>query len=669
MVSGHVASPGPDGSRDPGATRPARLVVLKTARPSASAGGLLGVLLVLGWCLHDLAVFLTSGRPAEAAGLVPGWLVALALGGLLGAALSRAPRLAVFCALVAFAAALLALQWRASFSSAELLLPREIGLLLTAWLVATRVGVATGAERRHAGAHTALALGILACVANARLHHTRPDVSAWLAGAAVVVLVAGFLRRASARLAASALALSVVAFRVGTEASSSLALPRPDLAPPVAAAAPGARSLVLIVLDTVRADHLGFFGHTRDTTPRIDAFAREHARAYRSARSTSSETIPSHASLFSGLQPKPAQLLYDGAGDRPGESFLGHVPLAERLRESGYRTGAVLSNGMLAHQRGLDRGFERYDDRPSSFVGPYLALGQLRGRSLLLGHKPYRTGALITDEALAWLDSLEPREPFLLVVNYMDAHGPYIPEPPYDRFFGEGHPRDPLVNDPAERELYPLLYDRELRYLDDQVGRFLDGLVERGLFDDSVVILTADHGEAFGEHGLWVHGWMLYDELIHVPLFVKPSGARSPATVDEPTSGADVYRIALEELGLEPPPPVAFATAAEWNHVQSRPDGPFDVPLEEIQRDVVTWLEGSTKFIVSSKGKVEAYDLARDPDERSPLPLEEAAVEAARRRAEAWWKEYPRLRRAAPKLDADTQRRLEELGYAETSPE
>jgi arylsulfatase len=644
--------------------------VLKEGRLTASGGGVLGFLAVLGWCLHDLAVFLLAGWPAEVLGLVPGWLVGLGVGAVLGALLAGARWRAYVVLLVAFAAAAFLVRHWESYSAAEMLLPRQVGLLALAWIVAVRLGSSAQGERRPAGTHAALTIGFLGASLLAHLQNARTGLSVWLPVASGVVLAAGFLGRAGLRLTLSALALVPCVLYVGRQALRSLELPRPDLTPPSATAASGARSLVLIVLDTVRADHLSFFGHARETTPRIDAFAREHARAYLNARSTCSETVPSHASLFAGLQPKPAQMLYN----RGAEGYLGRVPLAERLRAAGYRTGAVLSNGMLTHVRGLDRGFERYDDQPGSYVGKYLALGQLWGSSLLLGHKPYRLGHRITDRALAWIDSLRPGEPFFLVLNYMDAHGPYIPAPPYDHAFEDRRPRDPLENDALrERDLFPLLYDRELRYLDKQVGRLFDGLVARGRFEDSVVILTSDHGEAFGEHGFWVHGWMLYDELIHVPLFVKSAGPARPARErpahTEPTSGADVYTIAMQELGLEPPPSVPALTLAEWNYTRMKPEVLTKIPLAELQRDIVTWLEGTTKYIVTTKGAVEAYDLARDPGERSPLPLDEAALDAARARAKTWWKEYPRVRHAALELDADTRRRMDGLGYTEGAQE
>ncbi len=635
---------------------------LRIARFSARGGALLGGFVVLGWCLHDLGVFATSGRPAEVSGLAGPWFVALFLGTLLGALCARRPVFALAGLFLALLWVAFAMSLRSSLSAAERLLPREVFLFLGAWILGARAGSSPIAGARAGSARLGISLGILGCILNARVHHVKLELSWWLGLAALAALALGFLRGAVLRRVATALVVLAPATRIGAEAWSEQRLPRADLAPPARAAGPGAKDLVLIVLDTVRADHLSFFGHGRETTPHIDAFAREWAVAYPQARSTCSETVPSHASLFAGLQPKPAQLLFD----RPDEPFLGRVPLAERLRQEGYRTCAVLSNEMLTHSRGLDRGFEHYDDQRSSWVGDYLALGQICGESLLFGHKPYREGRIITDRALAWIDSLADEGAFFLVLNYMDAHGPYIPPPPYDRFFAEGAPRDPLVNDAAaERELFPLLYDRELRYLDEQVGRLLSGLEERGLFEETVVILTADHGEAFGEHDFWVHGWMLYDELIHVPLFVKPAGARSETTREEPASGAEIYGIALDELGLAPLPPVPAATSGEWNYIRMRPSMLTDLPRESLERDLVTWLEDGVKFIVSSKGVVEAYDLEQDPGERSPLPLDATALEAARERARRWWQEYPRPQRKAPELDAETLRRMGGLGYVD----
>ncbi len=635
-------------------------------RLSTRDGALLGALVPLGWSLHDHAVFLISGRPIEAVGLILSSVVAVVLGALLGAAFARRRSLLFAALAAALVAALLANANRSSLSQAERHLPRMLFVAFGAW------GAAAFFRARGARLATwrlGLSAGVLACALHtavyAVLRSGKLEVSSWLGLAAVAALALGFARRSSARRVATALAVLAPACWVAWRAWDDSKLPRADLPRPAAREpAADAANLLLIVLDTVRADHLSFYGHERETTPSIDAFAREHAVAYLNARSSCSETVPSHASLFTGLQARPAQYLFA----RPESPEAQRPTLADILREQGYRTGAIIANGMLTHELGLDRGFEHYDDRKSAWVGSYLALGQLRGKHLLLGHKPYRDGAVITALALSWIDSVARDGPFFLAVNYMDAHGPYIPPPPYDRFFGDDAPRDPLVND--EVELFPLLYDRSLRYLDEQVARLLAGLEERGLFDPTIVILTSDHGEAFGEHGLWSHGWMLYEELIRVPLFVKPITARAEARIAEPTPGARVYHIALRELGLEAPAAlddVVPEVIGEWHYGRVRPFVRTILARSELERDLVTWFEGGIKFIVSSKGAVEAYDLERDPLERAPLTLGEETVEAARGRARRWWDAQPKRKLDAPQFDDDTLRRLQELGYVEGS--
>ena len=198
-----------------------------------------------------------------------------------------------------------------------------------------------------------------------------------------------------------------------------------------------APNLLLIVLDTVRADHLAPYGYHRVTTPRIDAFANERATRYTRARSAGTYTLPSHASLFTGLYPSVHGADHPRAEGQSGVSrwtlrpALGLRPdvptLAEVLHEHGWRTAAIVANNVfLHHSFGLDRGFERYDDRDTAWTNEYLALAQYAGFALRTGHLLYRDGDEITAEALRWIDG-EGARPFFLMLNYMDAHAPYMP--------------------------------------------------------------------------------------------------------------------------------------------------------------------------------------------------------------------------------------------------
>jgi arylsulfatase len=302
--------------------------------------------------------------------------------------------------------------------------------------------------------------------------------------------------------------------------------------------------------------------------------------------------------------------------------------LAESLREQGYRTAAIVANeAYLDHRFGLDRGFEHYDDRGGSYVGEYRALIQLLGHQVRTGHLVYREAAVISGLALQWLESLRDERPFFLMLNYMDVHEPCVPPAPFNREFGPEQPKDPLK---PEQEMWPIVYDRALRYLDSEVGRVLGRLVERGQFDRTAIVITSDHGEAFGEHGYWSHAWELYEELLRVPLLVKPAGKRSTARESRAMSVADVHDLVLGLAGLrEPQPFAARDPVAEWYHGE---ENSFVRKWaarvgRDTKIDLVTWMDGGRKYVVGSDGSVRAFDL---PDEAAPVTLSEAQRESAR---------------------------------------
>ena len=620
-----------------------------------------------GWVLHDLAVFLTSGEPAAAAALVPRSLALVAAGAIAGASWARwrwllpaaLPVLAVAAVLPRF-------------------VEREVPQLTT-WLLRSVLVLALALAaaafvhgRWRSGAlRTGLAAGLSACVATASLRVELAAPSWFLLGAVLALPVLGTLGRPALRRGATWLAVGIAAFPVVSRASRDARVARPEREPGSARAEPGAPNLLLVVLDTVRAGRLAPYGYERVTTPALDAFARDHATRYTSARSTSSWTLPSHASLFTGLLPAQHGATHPRRGDGVDTVTSGRVPaqrmrpdvptLAEVLRDAGYRTGGVLGNFVyLDHRFGLDRGYEHWDARPGAWVGGYLPLAQMAGAPPQPGHRPYRDARTITDRALAWLGAEGDERPFFLTVNYMDAHGPYLPPAPFDLAFTDEVPVD-LLRPP--QGMHSLQYDRELQWLDSQLKRLLEGLERSGRFEDTVVVVTSDHGEALGDHGLPAHNWTLYEEVVHVPLYVKPAGPRTVESRDEPVTGADVFRIALDALGLEPPEMARSdaAVTAEW-YLRK---GEVEQPERTLTGDLVSWLEPGRKVIVSSDGRVEAYDLAGDPGELAPLPLSEDEVAAALLRARTWWEENPPPEPSGldPEGGVDLDR-LRVLGYA-----
>lgn len=321
-------------------------------------------------------------------------------------------------------------------------------------------------------------------------------------------------------------------------------------------AAPGARNVVLIVWDTVRRASLSLYGYDRPTTPKLEAW-RKRGVLFEHPFATTSWTLPSHASMFTG------RLMHEMSANwiRP---FDGAWPtLAQWLQSNGYRTGGFVANALyLNADYGLSRGFQRYEVYPISFgelvnnssIGR--ALSHAKWIRYLIGYQDIpgrKTGEEITSSFLNWVPTTSGR-PFFAFLNYLDAHQPYLPPKRFDEQFGSPTPRDfsmldhrPLMGNmkrSAAEITAPQLqrereaYEASIAYLDDQVDRLLRSLEERGLLQNTVVIITADHGEQFKEHeDLITHGNSLYRFATEVPLLViAPSGATPGTAVPQPVS-------------------------------------------------------------------------------------------------------------------------------------
>jgi arylsulfatase A-like enzyme len=292
---------------------------------------------------------------------------------------------------------------------------------------------------------------------------------------------------------------------------------------------------IIYLVDTLRADHTGVYGYERRTTPELDAFARD-AVVFDAAVAHASWTKPSVASILTSRLPGQhrAVQLRDPLG-------ASNVTIAQRLDERGFATGAAIANSVIyGAESEFDRGFD-------VFTGLH---GEEDRRSKLTG------ADVVVDAALAFLRSRQGLPTFLFV-HTMDPHVPYEPPPPFDRMFEpfpvEGHPaRDPRTDykEPLDRERMIGQYDGDIAFGDREFGRFVRELKAAGLYDDALVVFLADHGEEFLDHGLWLHGRSLFDELIRIPLVVKFPGNRwAGRRVAEQVQGVDVVPTVLEAVG------------------------------------------------------------------------------------------------------------------------
>jgi len=313
-----------------------------------------------------------------------------------------------------------------------------------------------------------------------------------------------------------------------------------------AAGLPAKYNLLLISLDSCRADHLKCYGYNRDTSPHLDQLAREGV-LFENAAAVAPWTRPSHMSMFTSLYPSVH-------GVESFKSQLGEgVPtLAQCLAESGYATAAFVTGPVLNHYFGFDRGFQLYDD--------YTVDRTFKNRGSMKRMMKDGTGILdqvvtspvITDLASKWLKR-HSRKPFFLFLHYFDCHSDYVPPPPFDKKFdpdyqGQEDGRDIVRRDRDPEKLKSIsaadlahivaLYDGEVAHTDEHVGRVLQLLQELELSEKTLVIVLSDHGEAFLEHGKLGHGNSLYEELLRVPLIMRlpgqiPAGKRVAGNVSQ----------------------------------------------------------------------------------------------------------------------------------------
>jgi arylsulfatase A-like enzyme len=481
-----------------------------------------------------------------------------------------------------------------------------------------------------------------------RLHH----LAALLLAAGLAVQVA---RYSTARAAAFRAVVKRTLFwmigivfllAVGIQARQAFA-ERQALAmlPPARQDAP---NVVVITLDTVRAANLSLYGYPRLTTPRLEQLAKTGV-VFERALSTAPWTLPSHASMFTGRWPHELSADYATPLDET------HATLAEFLRNRGYVTAGFVANyGYCSYETGLNRGFIHYEDYPKS-LGEIVSSSTLtrtiannfRLRRLIENdeHLNRKSAAEINDAVLDWLSRNRER-PIFVFMNYFDAHEPYLPPAPFDQMFGPGRKLgkysplhrwlwEPSVahenmheeNIREERDSY----DGAIAYLDHHLGFFFDELNRKNLLNNTVIIVTSDHGEEFGEHGVFEHGYSLYLPSVHVPLLILFPG-RVPAglRVHHPVSLRDLPATIVDLLEFKHDSTFPGRSLARYWGSNSQQESADEEPLLS-EVDYATghpvWFpisKGNMKslvyqrmrYIKNGDGVEELYDFYQDPWER-----------------------------------------------------
>jgi arylsulfatase A-like enzyme len=402
-----------------------------------------------------------------------------------------------------------------------------------------------------------------------------------------------------------------------------------------------APNVLLVVLDTVRADHTSLYGYARATTPALERLARKGIR-FENARATAPWTLPSHASMFTGRWPHELQAKWS-AHLRGNFSTL-----AEYLGSRGYATAGFAANAVYcSYDTGLDRGFTHYEDYVlenlsplrtariidcalqtasglSQSVGRYLGLGTFGPWREFVGRWFFahdrRDAASINRQFLSWLSHrAQPRRPFFAFLNYLDAHVPYVlPEGAWHQFGLQPQTRDEFqvvfdrwlsLDKPRLPQHFRTLardcYDNCLAYLDQKLGALLDELERRGELDRTLIVVTSDHGEGFGEHNLYEHGESLYRTEIHVPLLiVMPSRERAGMVIPEAVSLRDLPATIVELAGWKSGSPFPGRSLARLWRGAARPVAP------DSSEAVISELHSASPLLPNQ---------GRSPAQRGPL--------------------------------------------------
>jgi arylsulfatase A-like enzyme len=415
-------------------------------------------------------------------------------------------------------------------------------------------------------------------------------------------------------------------------------------------------NIILIILDTTRADRLSCYGYERKTSPNIDKLAGESV-LYSRAIAPSSWTLPSHASLFTGkfttshgakYDPEGPLDLTDAIDDKDEEKEYrarglsqNELTLASILKEAGYMTAAVVGGPWLKRVFGLAKGFDHYDDTQINTLDGINA-------------------DQVTDSAARWLDKSYKKK-FFLFLNYFDPHAPYSPP---DEFVEKLLPDGILLSkDRPQLGIYNALYDAEILFMDYHVGRLFQKLKDCGVYDSSWIIVTADHGELLGEHGQSGHGSYLYQEEIHIPLLFKyPAKEASPGRTDTMVQLNDVFAMILNRLGIALPENIQAGLPPRIGH----PVLSETYPLNAEDGHWRAIIEDDFKFLWNSKGKHQLFHLGGGRAEDVNLVEREAQrAEMMLAKMDTYLARLPKPGPAGPEqqLDEKTKEALKSLGY------
>jgi arylsulfatase A-like enzyme len=428
-------------------------------------------------------------------------------------------------------------------------------------------------------------------------------------------------------------------------AAAAALLPAACGAPPRPAEPP---NVLLIVVDTLRRDHLGAYGYRRATSPNLDGLAAESLR-YERALSQAPWTLPAVAALLTARDPSALGITSTRSVVPPDL-----VLLPEILQAHGYVTGAVVSHKFVSARWGFDQGFDSFDE------------------SNVRGHRAV-TSPGVSDAALAFLDA-HADERFFLFVHYFDPHFSYLEHEGFG-FAGEAPYTGPVRSGASFEQLSRLrlspadglelrrIYDSEIAFTDHHIGRLLDALRARGLLEKTLVVLTSDHGEEFLERGGIGHGKTLHEELVGVPLLVRRPGGR-PGVVRRPVALLDVFPSVLDAAGIPQPRESEGVVLPDDGGAEA---GRILFSATQQGRGLRAAVDPRHKLVRRSDGRMQLFDLERDPGETRDLSAQVGRLAPALERALGAYESRILAAQAGARLELSRSEReaLRSLGYAE----
>lgn len=476
-------------------------------------------------------------------------------------------------------------------------------------------------------------------------------------------------------------------------------------------------NILWIVWDTVRADYLGLYGYNKPTTPFLDKWSQE-ARVFENCVSVASTTVPTHASMFTGLM--PSEHRRSNTENYLGDEF---TTIAELLQSSGYQTYLYSANPHISRKRNFTQGFDTAE-HPWDDKYKYEALRVVRGKiapqdrssELTVNIRSSRisqwmikaSGELAQRGVEKWLTNCKRNRPFFIFLNYMEAHQPYVPPESYrERLMNAEQVKNSYKVDRSwaalwsytfgkkqyskqETELTRLTYAATVAELDGMLENLLKSLEAGGYLDNTIVVVTSDHGEHLGEHHMLDHQYSVYEQLMRVPLVIRYPQRFSPGRDTRPVMNSDLFPTVLELAGIEIPEGLQSKAVSllrprdERIRVGEYPSYPMHA-FNAVKRvypnfDPTPWCrslravyQAENKYIWASDGRYELYNLAADPGESKNLIDTEANLTKKLAGIHDRWVVSLNTGKAqtqrGPALTEEERKRLESLGYVGSEQE